>query len=73
MLCGINIKNVTSFYDICGAPGEWIRSLLTECPIKRAYAISLYERGIPFDKEIYSMKKLKLFYSKMEIFIKLKI
>ena len=60
ILCGINVKNVTSFYDICGAPGEWVRSLLKECPIKRAYAISLYERGIPFDKEIYSMKKLKI-------------
>jgi 23S rRNA U2552 (ribose-2'-O)-methylase RlmE/FtsJ len=60
MLCGINIKSITSFYDICGAPGEWVRSILKECPIRRAYAISLYEKGIPFDKEIYSFKKLKI-------------
>ena len=31
-----------SFFDICGAPGEWIRSLFNECPIERAYAISLF-------------------------------
>lgn len=60
ILCGINIKNIKTFYDICGAPGEWIRSLLKECPINKAYAISLYDKGIPFDKEIYSYKKLKI-------------
>lgn len=59
-LCGINLQNIKSFYDICGAPGEWIRSLLKECPIERAYAISLYDKGIPYDSEIYCYKKLKI-------------
>ena len=59
-LCGINIKNIKSFYDICGAPGEWIRSLLKECPIERAYAISLYNKGIAYDEEIYHFKKLRI-------------
>ena len=60
LLCGINIQNIKSFYDICGAPGEWVRSLLKECPIKRAYAISLYEHGIPYDKDIYNMDNLRI-------------
>lgn len=60
LLCGINMKKIKSFYDICGAPGEWIRSLIKECPIEKAYAISLYNEGIPYDKEIYSFKKLKI-------------
>ena len=60
LLCGINIQNIKSFYDICGAPGEWVRSLLKECPIKKGYAISLYERGIPYDKDIYYMNNLRI-------------
>ena len=62
LLCGKDIKNIKSFYDICGAPGEWVRSLLKECPIKKAFAISLsyYEHGIPYDKEIYRMNNLKI-------------
>ena len=60
LLCGINIKKIKSFYDICGAPGEWVRSLIKECPIEKAYAISLYDKGIPYDKEIYTFKKLKI-------------
>ena len=59
-MCGIDIKNIKSFYDICGAPGEWVRSLLKECPIKRAYAISLYEHGIPYDRDIYKFNNLKI-------------
>ena len=59
-LSGIDIKNIKSFFDICGAPGEWIRSLFNECPIERAYAISLYEKGLPYDKDIYSLKKLRI-------------
>ena len=60
ILCGINTQNIKSFYDICGAPGEWIRSLLKECPIKNSYAISLYDKGIPYDKDIYEIKNLKI-------------
>ena len=60
ILCGIDIKNIKSFYDICGAPGEWIRSLLKECPIKKAFAISLYDRGIPYDEDIYEINNLKI-------------
>ena len=60
LLCGIDIQNIKSFYDICGAPGEWIRSLLKECPIKKAYAISLYDRGIPYDEDIYEINNLKI-------------
>ena len=60
LLCGLNIQNIESFYDICGAPGEWVRSLLKECSIKKAYAISLYERGIPYDEEIYSYNNLRI-------------
>ena len=60
LLCGIDIQKIKSFYDICGAPGEWVRSLLKECPIERAYAISLYERGIPYDKDIYNINNLKI-------------
>ena len=59
-LCGINLQNIKSFYDICGAPGEWVRSLIKECPIERAYAISLYDKGIPYDREIYSYKNLRI-------------
>ena len=60
ILCNINIKSIKTFYDICGAPGEWIRSLFKECPIRKAYAISLYDDGIPYDKEISSIVKLKI-------------
>ena len=60
ILCGVNIKSIKTFYDICGAPGEWIRSLFKESSIKKAYAISLYDDGIPYDKEIYSIEKLKI-------------
>ena len=60
LLCGVGVKNINSFYDICGAPGEWIRSLLKECPIKKAYAISLYDKGIPYDQDIYTINNLKI-------------
>ena len=59
-LSGIDTNKIKSFFDICGAPGEWIRSLFKECPIERAYAISLYDKGLPYDKEIYSLKKLRI-------------
>ena len=60
ILCGIDKKNIKSFYDICGAPGEWARSLLKECPINQGYAISLVEGDIPYDKEILTNKKLTI-------------
>ena len=62
LLCGIDTQNIKSFYDICGAPGEWVRSLLKECPIKKAFAISLSlnEHCIPYDKDIYKMSNLKI-------------
>ena len=60
LLCNLDIKKIKSFYDICGAPGEWIRSLINECPIERAYAISLYDKGIPYDEEIYYYQNLKI-------------
>ena len=60
LLCDIDIQNIKSFYDICGAPGEWVRSLLNEFPIKNAYAISLYEKGVPYDKDIYTINNLEI-------------
>jgi 23S rRNA U2552 (ribose-2'-O)-methylase RlmE/FtsJ len=60
LLCNIDMKKIKTFYDICGAPGEWIRSLFKECPIEKAYAISLYDKGIPYDKEIYNYKNLRI-------------
>ena len=59
-LCGIDTQKIKSFYDICGAPGEWIRSLFNECPITKAYAISLNDNGIPYDEDIYYNKNLKI-------------
>lgn len=55
-------RQITSFFDVCGAPGEWTRSLLKECPyVKEVYCISLADDGgLAYDKDIVENPRVNI-------------
>ena len=60
-LTAVKCEEINSFYDVCGGPGEWVRSLLKHCPkVEKGYCISLNDKsgGLPFDKDIFSNPKI---------------